>query len=137
MEQAKKIIDILCDICGAQPEEIDGDLDLFEEGLLDSFGVIQLVLALEEAFGVTLEIGEVSGIVPDYMTDCWKYYRKKSELFKDSDLKIEILPAVTYCEACQKTYPTVEFGRQCPGCGSFETYLLTGNECSIKEIEAC
>ena len=77
------------------------------------------------------------GSVPDYMTDCWKYYRKKSELFKDSDLKIEILPAVTYCEACQKTYPTVEFGRQCPGCGSFETYLLTGNECSIKEIEAC
>ena len=79
---------------------------------------------LTEIGSVTLEIGEVSGIVPDYMTDCWKYYRKKSELFKDSDLKIEILPAVTYCEACQKTYPT-------------ETYLLTGNECSIKEIEAC
>ncbi|MGI5904711.1 MAG: D-alanine--poly(phosphoribitol) ligase subunit 2 [Candidatus Pararuminococcus gallinarum] len=59
MEQEKKIIDILCDICGAQPEEIDGDLDLFEEGLLDSFGVIQLVLALEEAFGVTLEIGDI------------------------------------------------------------------------------
>lgn len=69
---------------------------------------------LTEIGSVTLEIGEVSGIVPDYMTDCWKYYRKKSELFKDSDLKIEILPAVTYCEACQKTYPTVEFGRQCP-----------------------
>ena len=63
---------------------------------------------LTEIGSVTLEIGEVSGIVPDYMTDCWKYYRKKSELFKDSDLKIEILPAVTYCEACQKTYPTAE-----------------------------
>lgn len=66
---------------------------------------------LTEIGSVTLEIGEVSGIVPDYMTDCWKYYRKKSELFKESDLKIEILPAVTYCEACQNTYPTVEFGR--------------------------
>ena len=66
---------------------------------------------LTEIGSVTLEIGEVSGIVPDYMTDCWKYYRKKSELFKESDLKIEILPAVTYCEACQKTYPTVEVGR--------------------------
>ena len=27
---------------------------------------------------VTLEIGEVSGIVPEYLTDCWSYYRKKS-----------------------------------------------------------
>lgn len=36
---------------------------------------------LTEIGSVTLEIGEVSGIVPDYMTDCWKYYRKKSELF--------------------------------------------------------
>lgn len=92
---------------------------------------------LTEIGSVTLEIGEVSGIVPDYMTDCWKYYRKKSELFTNSDLKIEVLPAVTYCEACQKTYPTVEFGRQCPACGSWETFLVTGNECNIKEIEAC
>ena len=38
---------------------------------------------LTEIGSVTLEIGEVSGIVPDYMTDCWKYYREKSELFKD------------------------------------------------------
>ena len=57
---------------------------------------------LTEIGSVTLEIGEVSGIVPDYMTDCWKYYRKKSELFKESDLKIEILPAVTYREAVRR-----------------------------------
>ena len=27
---------------------------------------------------VTLEVGEVSGIVPDFLTDCWSYYRKKN-----------------------------------------------------------
>ena len=32
---------------------------------------------LSEIGSVTLEIGEVSTIVPDYLTDCWKYYRKK------------------------------------------------------------
>lgn len=31
---------------------------------------------LSEIGSVTLEIGEVSTIVPDYLTDCWKYYRK-------------------------------------------------------------
>lgn len=86
---------------------------------------------------ITLEIGEVSGIVPEFLTDCWAYYRKKEELVKDSELEIEILPAVTYCEHCQKTYPTVEYGKQCPHCESYETYLLEGNECNIKEIEAC
>ena len=29
---------------------------------------------------VTLEIGEVSGIVPEYLLDCGEYYRKKSDL---------------------------------------------------------
>ena len=33
---------------------------------------------LTEIGSVTLEIGEVSGVVPEYMTDCWKYYRRKS-----------------------------------------------------------
>ena len=26
---------------------------------------------------VTLQIGKVSGIVPEYLVDCWKYYKKK------------------------------------------------------------
>lgn len=92
---------------------------------------------LSEIAAITLEIGEVSGIVPEYLTDCWAYYRRKEELWKDSELKIEILPAVTYCENCHKTYPTVKHGKQCPHCESWETYLLEGNECNIKEIEAC
>ena len=92
---------------------------------------------LSEIAAITLEIGEVSGIVPEYLTDCWEYYRKKEEIWKDSELKIEMLPAVTFCEHCGKTYPTVEYGKQCPHCESYETYLLAGNECNIKEIEAC
>lgn len=92
---------------------------------------------LSEIAAITLEIGEVSGVVPEYLTDCWEYYRKKEEIWKDSELKIEMLPAVTFCEHCGKTYPTVEYGKQCPHCESYETYLLAGNECNIKEIEAC
>ena len=53
---------------------------------------------LTEIGGITLEVGEVSGIVPEYMTDCWAYYRKKEDIMKNSELKIEITPAVTICE---------------------------------------
>lgn len=42
---------------------------------------------LTEIRSVTCEIGEVSGVVPEYMTDCWGYARSRSELLKDSELK--------------------------------------------------
>lgn len=86
---------------------------------------------------VTLEVGEVSGIVPEFLIDCWQYYRKKSKVLQNSEIKIEKIPAVTLCESCDKTYPTLKQGKICPYCKSEATYLITGNECIIKEIEAC
>ena len=50
------------------------------------------------------------------------------------ELLVERLPAVTYCDACGKTYPTVEHGKTCPHCGSDKTWLQTGNEVNIREI---
>ena len=85
---------------------------------------------------VTLEIGEVSGIIPEFIVDCWNWARAKNEFMKNAELKIETLEAVTYCEDCQKTYPTLKYKKICPYCGSEHTYLLTGNEYNIKEIEA-
>ena len=54
----------------------------------------------------------------------------------NTELKIETLDAVTYCEDCGKTYPTVKHAKICPYCGSEHTFLLAGNEYNIKEIEA-
>ena len=91
---------------------------------------------LQEIGSVTLEIGEVSAIIPHYLSDCWKYYQKKFPLIEHAELKIETLPALTFCEDCEKTYETVTYGKICPFCKSEHTYLVTGNECNIKEIEA-
>lgn len=87
-------------------------------------------------WGVTLRIGEVSGVVNEQLTDCWYYFCKKQELFQDAKLKIETMPAVTYCEGCGKTYETVKHGKICPYCGSGQTWLSCGNEFEIKEIDA-
>ena len=92
---------------------------------------------LTKVSSVTLEIGEVSGIVPEYLTDCWKWAAAKSALLTESELKINRIDAVTYCGACGQTYPTVQYAKICPHCGSDRTWLLTGNEVCIKEIEAC
>lgn len=84
---------------------------------------------------LTLEIGEVSSVVPQYFRDCFEWSKKKTERMKDTELEIIMLEALSYCEDCKKTYKTTEHGKICPHCGSKNTYLVTGNEMSIKQIE--
>ena len=85
---------------------------------------------------VTLQLGEVSGVVESYLQDCWKWAAAKSEILPDAVLTVEIIPAVTLCEDCGQQYPTVQYGRTCPHCQSPHTHLVQGNEMLIKEVEA-
>lgn len=84
---------------------------------------------------VTIEIGEVSTVVPDYLLDCWNWASAKSEILKGAPLIVETLEAVSICEDCKQEYGTIAYGKTCPHCGSSHTYLLRGNEFNIKEIE--
>ena len=85
---------------------------------------------------VVLQVGEVSGIMTDLFTDAWDYFKGRHPVLKDSELVLEQIPAVTYCDNCKGTYETVKYGKECPFCHSGESWLLKGNECIIKEIEA-
>ena len=91
---------------------------------------------VREISAVVLDIGEVSGIVNDYLVDCWDWAKKKTDALKDAELKINVIHAKTFCENCKKEYVTVRFGKVCPYCKSESTYLITGNETIIKEIHA-
>ena len=83
---------------------------------------------------VTLQLGTVSTVIPEYLTDCWNWAVGKTDILKDSELIIEPIEAITFCEECKTTYDTISYGRTCPNCGSGHTYLLQGNEFLIKEI---
>ena len=89
---------------------------------------------LTEIQSVTLQLGTVSTVIPDYLKDCWKWAVKKTELLKSAELIIEPIEAITFCEDCQSTYDTIKHGKKCPNCGSEHTYLLQGTEFMIKEI---
>ncbi|MCR4694598.1 MAG: hydrogenase maturation nickel metallochaperone HypA [Pseudobutyrivibrio sp.] len=91
---------------------------------------------LEKIHSVTLQLGEVSGVVPSLLDSAWNWAAAKTELMNGAELIIETLPAVTYCEECKSEYETVVYGKTCPNCGSEHTYLLRGNEFLIKEIAA-
>ena len=104
--------------------------------VIDTVEKLMVENNLTKVASITLEVGEVSGIIPEYLMDFWQYAREKAEHFKETELKIEKLEAVTYCQDCRKTYLTTMYKKICPYCGSENTFLVTGNEYNIKEIEA-
>ena len=70
---------------------------------------------ITEIKSVTLEIGEVSTVMEDYLRKCWTLsVEKKSVLLKNTELLVEKIPAITYCEDCKAQYGTVEHGKNCP-----------------------
>jgi len=91
---------------------------------------------LQKIGKVVLQVGEVSGIMTDLFTEAWDYFKGRYPVLKESELVLEQIPAVTWCDNCKSEYETVRYGKECPYCHSGETWLLQGNECVIKEIEA-
>ena len=90
----------------------------------------------EKVMKVTMEVGEVSSIVPDLFTDAFNWAKKKTDYLRDAELEMIIIEGRTYCQNCGETYKTTEYGKKCPHCGSYETYLLTGDQVIIKDIDA-
>lgn len=85
---------------------------------------------------VTMEIGEVSAIVPDLFKDAFEWCKKKSEHLKEAELEMIIIEGISYCRDCKNTFKTTTYAKQCPHCNSTNTYLVTGNEVTIKSVEA-
>ena len=89
----------------------------------------------KEVLGVTLELGEVSSVIPSYFLELWDWTIKKHELLKNCQIELVNLKAISYCEDCKKTYETIAHGKTCPYCGGDKTYLVTGNQINLKNIK--
>ena len=53
-ELEDRIIDLIVDITGEDEVRDNRDVDLFEEDILDSLGAIELLVALQDNFGVSI-----------------------------------------------------------------------------------
>jgi D-alanine--poly(phosphoribitol) ligase subunit 2 len=50
--QEEEVLRLLIDVCGTDAIDSERDVDLFEAGLLDSLGVTQLLVSLEDDLGI-------------------------------------------------------------------------------------
>ncbi|MCE5220968.1 MAG: D-alanine--poly(phosphoribitol) ligase subunit 2 [Clostridium sp.] len=51
----EKVLDMLIEVTGSDDIAEEKDIDLFEAGLLDSLGIIEVILKIEEVFGLKLQ----------------------------------------------------------------------------------
>ncbi len=103
--------------------------------IIDSVESVARENGIAQVQSVTVELGEVSAVIPEYLIDCWNWaVKKKDALLQGCTMTVEPIHAITHCDGCGRDYDTVDHGKICPHCGSEKTWLLTGNEINIKEI---
>ena len=90
---------------------------------------------VDKVKSVTVEVGEVSGVVKEYFLDAFNWMCKKTPLMQECELNYITIQAISYCQDCKKTYPTTEYAKECPYCHSTHTYLVSGKDFMIKEIK--
>ncbi|MEF9972076.1 MAG: hydrogenase maturation nickel metallochaperone HypA [Oscillospiraceae bacterium] len=91
--------------------------------------------SIKKVKAIVLEVGELSSVVPQFMTEYFPVIVDLKPMFKDTELIIEMLPGNAICNECKTVFNVIENKGYCPSCGSFEKDLLSGQELSIKEIQ--
>ena len=83
---------------------------------------------------VTLEVGELSGIIPDAVEFCFEAC-SKGTLLEGAQLIIEQIPPKGLCRGCGDEFPVSAYYDSCPSCGGYSVELLAGEEMRVKELE--
>ena len=83
---------------------------------------------------VSIAVGEMTGLVPEYLTRYWPYAVKRT-ILEGSELVIDFRPVRMQCACCGKIYhPNRENHYLCPDCKTSKGTLLSGREFELKSI---
>jgi hydrogenase nickel incorporation protein HypA/HybF len=83
---------------------------------------------------VTLELGELSGIVPDAVEFCFEACTKGT-LLEGARLIINRVAPKGTCRECGSEFPVNAYYDSCPSCGGYTVELMRGEEMRVKELE--
>lgn len=112
---------------------------MHELGIADAIiKMMDKILKEEEMTGankIVLEIGELSGVVPKFMDDCWGAVVAGTK-YENTALEMEIVPGIARCLDCGSDFRAAETDFKCPECGSEKVMPMFGRDMTIKEIEA-
>ena len=110
---------------------------MHEIGLLRQ--LVRTVTAFAEENGVSeirevvVDCGELSLVIPEYLTELYPVAAKDS-ILRDAKLTINVIPGLAECDDCDEIFNVIEHKGCCPNCGSFNKTVLSGKDFSIREI---
>jgi hydrogenase nickel incorporation protein HypA/HybF len=83
---------------------------------------------------VTVEIGELAGVVPESVEFCFDAC-SRGTILEGSRLKILRIPGRGRCHDCKAECGLDIYTVVCPGCGGFSLERLQGEELRVIEVE--
>lgn len=102
--------------------------------MLKTIDQIMIDESLTHIEKIVLQVGEISGIIPEFITECFPAATYKTK-YEDTKLEMEVIPGVVRCKDCGKEFNGREFFLKCPECGGENLIPLSGREFIIKEIQ--
>lgn len=86
---------------------------------------------------LTLEVGELTGVIPRYVHACWPAAIENT-ILDGAELVIEVIDGIGTCQDCGCEYLVLENLKPndpvCPKCGSERWKVKSGREVMIKDI---
>ena len=83
---------------------------------------------------IRLRIGEYSGIVPEYLLNCFPI-AAKGTVAEGAALVLETLKASFRCTGCGDEGPVERKSACCPRCGSLELRMTAGREFYVESLK--
>lgn len=83
--------------------------------------------------GITVECGELSMVVPDYLRDIFPVVTRDT-ILDGAELEIDIVPGMAICNKCDEIFNVVENEGYCPECHSFDKDILSGRDFKVRQI---
>lgn len=112
---------------------------MHELGLMDAvIRTVGRIIKEEELTHVrkiVLEVGELSGVVPHFITECYEAVVADTK-FQDTELVLEIVPGIARCNDCDIEFRINVEELSCPVCFGNNLTRVAGKDLTIKEIEA-
>lgn len=87
-----------------------------------------------KVLSVTLEIGELSGVVPEAVEFCFSAC-SYGTLLEDARVEIIRIPGAGRCLDCRKEFPRGSLFDPCPVCSGYRIDQISGEELRVKELE--
>ena len=101
------------------------------QGVVD---ICQMHAEGRRVLAVTLEIGTLSGVVPEALEFCFEA-STNGTLLEGARLDIERIAATGYCRQCERAFPIDAYFDPCPVCGASPLEICSGEELRVKDLE--